>query len=209
MMDRLAGPPADLHTRDLPMVPVNIADGAHWYRLHRISATHAPVDYNFRTVDDRFNAPAGEYGILYLGSDPYCAFIESFGSEAIARGYRLVTQQTLAERCLCRIDLLPEARPLNLVNIATGAGLSRLGIDGRIGTSKVRTITRERALALWRHPQQPDGLLYRACNDPARTAVALFDRAGSVLEAGCTRGNLLRDPHRLAEILDHYDFALV
>ncbi len=209
MANTLHAPPDNLDAWQLPLIEVDRARGSHWYRLHRITSAYSPVSYNFGAIDDRFNAPAGEYGILYLGGDPYCSFIETFGSAAVGGGYRMVSDRRLSESCLCRIDLAPGSRPLRLVNIATGAGLSRLGLDGRISTSKERAITREWALALWRHPQRPDGLLYTACNDPARTSVALFDRCGDVLVAGCDRENLLRDRDLLAKLLDHYDYGLV
>ena len=37
--------------------------------------------YLRRSGNNRFDAPAAEYGVLYAGSDAHCAFIETFGHE--------------------------------------------------------------------------------------------------------------------------------
>lgn len=201
-------PPDDLAERELPLVTL-AGQAPALYRSHRLDRPYSPVAFNSRPVADRFNAPNGEYGVLYLAADPYAAFIETFGASMVtaALELRLVSERDLARRCLCRIEIDdPEA--IRLVNVADGRGFSRLGIDGRISTTKQRHITRQQALALWRHPQQPDGILYRACNDPARLAVVLFDRVGDVLRPTCEELNVLRDPRQLAAILDHYAVGL-
>ena len=33
--------------------------------------------------------------------------------------------------------------------------------------------------ALWEHPQQPDGIIYRSRHDPSKVCAALFDRCAS------------------------------
>jgi hypothetical protein len=201
-------PPADLATRQLPIVTL-AGLGIELYRCHRLDPKRPPAAFNHALIPDRFNAPDGEYGVLYLAADPFAAFIETFGSSMVdaALGLRTVSERVLAQRCLCRFTLTVEPATIQLVNLADGHGLSRLGTDSRIATTKRRDITRRWALAFWQHPDQPDGLAYRACNDPARLAVVLFDRVGDVLRSGCEE-NLLRDPHRLAAILDHYATGL-
>ncbi len=78
-----------------------------------------------RSGDNRFDAPDGEFGVLYAGKDERCAFIEVFGH---ATGMRFVEQSELAARGLARIA---PRRPLRLVNL-TGEGLARLGADARL-----------------------------------------------------------------------------
>jgi hypothetical protein len=66
------------------------------------------------------------------------------------------------------------------------------------------------ALALWRHPAQPDGLLYRARHDPSRHSAALFDRAAALLTVallGPLAAPALAD--LLADLLATYEFGLV
>jgi hypothetical protein len=206
--ERIPEPPGDLARRELPLV--TLADrGLTLYRSHRLDRPYSPVAFNFQPIADRFNAPNGEYGVLYLASDPFGAFIETFGASmaTASLGLRLVSETDLARRCLCRIDVDADPAAIRLVNLADGHGLVRLGIDGRVSTTKQRHITRQWALELWRHPQRPDGILYRSCHDPERLSVVLFDRVGDILRSTCER-NLLRDTRQLAAILDYYAVGL-
>lgn len=135
--------------------------------------------------------------MLYLASDPFGAFIETFGASMVtaARELRLVSETDLARRCLCRIEVDADPATVQLVNLADGYGFSRLGIDGRVSTTKQRHVTQRWALELWRHPQRPASILYRACNDHARLSVVLFDRVGDILRSTCEH-NILRDVRR-------------
>jgi hypothetical protein len=202
-------PPADLPQRSLPLVTLEDL-GTTLYRCHRLDRSYRPVAYNFSTVADRFNAPYGEYGVLYLATDPFAGFIETFGSGMVAADLhmRLVAESDLRRRCLCRIDCSADPSQARFVNLTDGFGCSRVGIDGRIGTTKRRDITREWALAFWSHAQQPHGILYRACNDPSRFCIVCFDRLGDVFAASCEVANILTDPHQLAAILDEYAIGL-
>lgn len=156
---------------------------------------------------------------MYLGTDPFCAFIETFGQSMArnGRGISVVAESDLGRYCLCMIDLSPGRQPLRLVDL-TGAGLSRLGADARLNTmTEDRGLPQRWALVLHRHPQRPDGLCYRVRHDPAWIGVALFDRARDALRAACVgsdpplscSGNLLARPDRLRSILAHYRCALI
>ena len=204
---RLLPPPADLVQRELPLLSLDDV-GRRWLRCHKVVPGRSPVAYNFALVSGRFNAPNGEFGVVYLGADDHCAFIEAFGPSMKNGdlGLRLVSARDLAQRCLCPMAIA-ETHRLRLVNLADGHGFGRLGIDGRICTTKDRATTRQWALALWRHPQAPDGLYYLACNDLSRHSLVLFDRAGDVLRASCEQ-NVLRDSVRLGTILDFYNVGL-
>jgi hypothetical protein len=207
-LEPIPAPPVDLAERDLPLTTL-AERGLILYRSHRLDRPFSPVDFNFQLVPDRFNAPNGEYGVLYLAGDPYGAFIESFGGSMVtaALELRLVSERDLARRCVCRIDVTADPGTVRLVNLADGFGFSRLGVDGRISTTKQRHVTRAWALELWRHPQQPHGILYRACNDQQRLSVVLFDRVGDILRPTCEH-NILRNPSLLAAILDYYAIGL-
>lgn len=187
-------PPPDLAGRPLPL-----RDGSGpWYRCR--GAGHGPLHFG-RTATTRFAAPAGQFGVLYAATDPYGAFIETFGQST---GRNLVSTSALAARLLTRIE---SARTLALVDL-TGPGLARIGADGRLGDGD-HAVARRWALACWSHPSRPDGLYYRARHDPSRFSVGLFDRVGPSLRT-VSQGGFLdhRNAELLADILDAYRFGL-
>ncbi len=188
-------PPPDLSRRQLPTITSN----GPWFRLHKNN--REPLHFG-STASNRFDAPAREYGILYLGSDPHCAFIETYGQSTCIN---IVTASALIGRCISRVEAM---RPLTLVDL-TGPGLAQLGADERLCAGE-HIVARRWALAIWNHPSRPDGLYYRARHDPSRFCVALYDRAASVLNA-IRQGSLLH-PNQialLADILDTYSFGLL
>lgn len=198
---RYPEPPADLQQRRLPLIWF---DGIDLYRGHRRS--HAPVDFNRTT--GRFASPDGvSFGTLYAGENSYAAFIEAFG-QGLASGPLgiFVSEAWLATRCLCVVSA---SRPLRLVDLSSGAALKQLstGADSRLADGP-HDVSQRWAAALWAHPEQPDGLLYRARNAPDHRSVALFDRAGDALVAPCA-ANLLQDSAELAALVDHFGCALI
>jgi hypothetical protein len=160
-------PPPDLAGRSLPLRTFR----GPWFRLH--AADRDPVFFG-RTGLNRFDAPDGSFGVLYVGADAECAFIETFGWET---GTRLVTAAALATR---RLAELRPPRPLRLVDL-TGAGLARVGADARLFAG-AHAVARAWSGAFHAHPQRPDGIYYPARHDPSRRAAALYDRV-SVAEA--------------------------
>jgi hypothetical protein len=189
-------PPADLDQRALPLIapPSN-----SWFRMHRVGV---PVLAYDRSLRHRFNAPDGEFGILYCASDPQCAFIETFGDTTWQ--HRTVSLAELRLRSLTEV-LIPGS--LRLVDL-TGPRLAALGVDLRLTTGTHR-IARAWSLALWAHPQQPDGIYYVSRRDSERRCIAVYDRAGAVL---AIRNSIsLADPSQislLADVLDTYRFGL-
>ena len=118
----LPDPPPELGTTSLPV----IEDQRSWFRLHL--ADYSPI-YFGRTGRNRFDAPDGEYGVLYLGDSLHCCFVETYGRSD--RGERrIVTRQELAGRNLATVELSGALRVVDL----TGAGLARIGADNRLGT---------------------------------------------------------------------------
>lgn len=194
-------PPADLHERRLPLIAV--ADATLYRGHHR---DRSPVYFN-RTAG-RFAPPDGvAFGTMYVGEDALAAFIETFGPALLSGPVGVfVSQSLLATRCLCTITT---ARPLRLVDLSRGAALKQLSAhaDSRLADGP-HDVSQRWAEALWAHPEQPDGLLYRARNAPDHRSIALFDRAEDALVAPCS-ANVLRDNARLAAILDHFGCALI
>jgi hypothetical protein len=190
-------PPPEISALPLPI----LTDQSGWCRLHR--ADRHPVFFG-RTGDSRFDAPAGEYGVLYLGDSPHCAFAETYGRLDQAR-FPIVTRQHLSKRHLAYIVF---QRALRLVDL-TGAGLARIRADNRLCVGDYR-IAQRWSQAFWNHPEQPDGLCYRSRHDPSRLCLALFDRASNAVMA-TDRGSLGDSSNEglLAEILDGYGFGLI
>ena len=101
-------PPDDLASRELPVL---IRD-QQWYRMYR--PAREPVFFG-RTGRNRFDAPRREFGVLYVGEDPFCMFVESFNLPTV---FKPMTPATLASREMCVIEF---SRPLRLVDL-TGSG---------------------------------------------------------------------------------------
>jgi hypothetical protein len=79
------------------------------------------------TGSSRFDAPSGEYGVLYVAVDVYGAFIETFGRRLGRQSLQLAD---FATRALARVTT---SRPLRLVDLA-GVGLAQVGADARLTT---------------------------------------------------------------------------
>jgi len=197
-------PPADLASSRLPLVPAVPL----WFRIYDAQYHDHPL-YFGRSRESRFDAPAGEYGILYIAQDEYGAFIETLGRDNVKEKEKrrnFVTTSALQKRELARVE---PRQPLRLVDLASGRGLARLGADGRLGTGDYKLAQRW-ALALFRHPEQPDGLLYRSRLDPDRFCAAIYDRAESLLSV--VSQERLADPSPtplVAKIIDMYGFEWV
>lgn len=192
-------PPSGFKAWELPIVDV----AEPWFRVHPLGLD--PLFFGRKKMY-RFDAPAAEYGVLYVGKDEHTAFIETFGhATRSATGRGLVTATALKARGLARIESL---KPLRLVDLR-GPGLARIGADGRLQSGS-RMVARRWSRALHEHPDAPDGILYRARHDPSRQAAAIFDRAKAAVKA-IDLGSLA-DPSLaplLGSILDSYNFALI
>lgn len=192
---RHPAPPPDLALRKLP---VGRFRGA-WFRVHRV--VHDAVHFG-RGHANRFDAPAGEFGVLYMARTERGAFIETFGHDT---GIRVLDHQELDARALSRVGV---ARSLRLVDLR-GPGLARLGADGELLTGSY-ALSQAWALALHEHPSTPDGIAYRARHDPDQVCAALFERARPAITAttlgAFSDGSLAA---LVAELLDVYDFGLV
>ncbi len=187
-------PPPDLATSDLPIKEVS----STWYRIHP-----AALDAIFfgRDTGNRFSAPAGEYGILYLGESTAAAFVETFGH---ATGFRFVQRSELAVRAISTVE---SNRPLRLVDV-TGPGLARMGADNRLCDGDLGIASRW-AMALHGNHSSPDGLYYRSRHDPSERCAALFNRASGIVN--CVHSDNLADDafsDELFTLLRKYDMGL-
>jgi hypothetical protein len=188
-------PPADLAGRALP---IETAIG-EWVRIHQRG--RAPLFFG-TTGAGRFDAPAGEFGVLYIARQPRGSFVET-----LLRDLSLHTLSwgDLERRLLTQLRVL---RPLRLVDLR-GPGLRQLGADSRLWTGEY-TISRRWALALHDHPDRPDGILYSSRYDPSQACAAIFERARSAIAADDSV--CLADPDQielLDDLLDAYRIELI
>jgi hypothetical protein len=135
----------------------------------------------------RFDAPNGEYPVLYGCASPLGAFAETYGD----RARRLGANE--GDRHLVR--LVPHA-PIPLVDLTDVRLVASLGLDERISVGDDYAACQAWALALWRELQAIHGIRFRARKAGAMVAnVALFlDRCGEYLTAP------LNDAHRLKDL---------
>lgn len=140
----------------------------------------------------RFDAPAGEYQVFYVATDYDGAFVETLLRNPFRR---IVDESDLAIR---NMAVLKNDTPLKLVN-AYGAGLSTIGATGALSTGKY-TASRRWSLALWAHPDRPDGMIYTSRHNNSLLCVAIFDRPHSVISLDHTTP-LLSNRKRMSELL--------
>jgi hypothetical protein len=105
-----------------------MAADSKWWRIHRTE--QSPVFFGpapGRPPTYRFDAPGGEYRILYLGQSLSAAFVET-----LLRNPRIpfIERNELEERS---VAVLTNRHPLKLVDLR-GGGLSQIGVDNRLTT---------------------------------------------------------------------------
>lgn len=191
-------PPSDLADRS-PLL-YKLEPGTILSRIHR--RDKGPVFFG-RTGGDRFDSPNGSFGVLYVGMDESCAFVETFLQDT---GIRVVSRHELEQRHLAHLEL---TMPLVVIDLSHSGALARIGADSRLFSGS-HAIAQRWSTALRDHATKPAGLLYPARHDPARNACALYDLPESALRV--TRVGSLLEPKRatvLADILDRYDLGLI
>jgi hypothetical protein len=163
----LPAPPPWLATASLP---IHIfPTGAAWFRCHRTLL--APVFFGpgpGAAPKHRFDAPAGEFQVLYLALGYDAAIVETLFRNPRRR---IVDLSDIEARSMAT---LTNAAPLRLVQ-ARGSGLARLGTTASLSTGGYRA-SRRWAMELWRHKDQPDGLVYVSRHNPGLLCAAVFDR---------------------------------
>jgi RES domain len=188
------GPPEDFAERELPIR----TEKGPFFRIHR--KEHGAVFYGC-TGCNRFDDFQRKFGVLYAGLDEYAAFIETHGQRM---GVNAVSESELQARCL---TLLTPARLVRLVDL-TGPGLAKLGADNRLATAD-HEIAQRWSRAVWEHPAESDGILFRSRHDPSRVSLAIFDRGVSWQRKPL--GSLMQRSNTalLAALLERYHFALL
>lgn len=144
--------------------------------LYRVHGDHDGDPPGFRAAGrNRFDAPQGEFRTTYAAETARLALLESVFH---GTGCREVAESFLRSR---KVSVLSTAtgEALRVVDL-TGDGLARIGADARLCCSDHRVAQRW-ALALWSHPDEPDGLLYRSRRNPEGLCAVFFERAADRL----------------------------
>ncbi len=188
-------PPADLQSRDLPIIQIEKS----WFRIHQ--SRHSPL-YFGDSGANRFDAPAQEYGVMYIAVDLHGSFIETFGSQT---GIQVISYRELSLRSISQLIC---THPLQLVDLS-GSGVVHISADARL-TAAEHKVAQRWALALWNHPSQVDGIYYRARHDLSQLCAAIFARAKPVFTISNTQSCTNRSFQKtLATILETYKFGLI
>lgn len=169
--------------------------------LTRIHKTADDALHFSRRSRARFNSPAGEYGVCYLGESLETAFLET-----LVRGnaLRIVPRADLASRSASTVVLRRELRLLQLHS----EGLVFLGLDAAFPHWAEYAECQQLAFEVWERHPGIDGIEYRSRWNDRLHCVALYDRAaGSVEVVGSMK--LLSDLAPVRTILRRYDIGVI
>lgn len=193
-------PPADFHTRTLPIL--TLPAGTPLSRIHL--RTRGALYYGPRTDParrGRWDAPDDSFGVCYLAETAHLAFAETFLRDLALEE---IGSATLGERSLA---LVHPVRDLRLAQMH-GAGLHRMQATAAVVQASYDR-TWAWAQSIHGHPARVDGVRYRARHDDDSLAVAVFDRAAAAVEVSASTP--LLDPSLAQELsrwLDRYSLGL-
>jgi hypothetical protein len=196
-------PPPHPELDQLKPLMFTLKSGTVIFRLH--PRIHDPLFFG-KTGNYRFDAPdcpSGSFGVMYVGEDPQCCFIESCGQTT---GAPAVSGAYLADRHLAEMEVM---RDLKFIDIAATGGLSRIGADARLMSGSY-TIAQQWSAVLRNHPSKPDGIRYLSRHDPTKAAYAIYDCPRSVFKI-TSRGSLMDPQNRtlLNNLLSLYQVDLI
>ena len=165
LADVLPEPPAEA-----PGAIALVTEAVSVWRLHwEADPLHPPVHTVGRY---RFDAPAGEFPVLYGNRERLACFAEVYGDTATieaAQGSR-------------HLSLVSTLRPLHLVALDDATTRRRCGLDGRIGTAKQYAVTQRWSRTFHAWFPEADGLRYNSRHAGEQHNYALFlDRCAADL----------------------------
>jgi hypothetical protein len=171
----LKPPPPNLGS--IPLTTTSVAATS----LYRVSRHASGEPFFGRTglnrFDDRSRPKKARYGTCYCGLDLETAVAETILHDLMpVRGRFSVPFHEFESRQLVRFD----GSPLLLANL-TGTSLKTLVGDSALSTITPYELPQQWAMAIHRHPQRVDGLLYMSRHLNDRKAVVVFDRASTKL----------------------------
>lgn len=172
----LRRPPRSLAKLNLPTVKINPS------KLLRVSRHASAEPYFGRSgvnrFDDRRTPQSQRFGTCYFGLSLTVAVGETVLHDEMPthRGEFQIAAQEFEGRYLHRFT----GEDLLLANM-TGAALKRLAGDGSFSTVIPPRIPQLWSMAIHRHPQQVDGILYVSRHINDQLAVVLYERAATKL----------------------------
>lgn len=197
---RASTPPPWLRAEPLPGIETYPA-GSSWFRCHR--RIDGPVFFGpGRGIASkhRFDAPAGEYQVLYAGLSYEAAFIETLLRNPKRRTIDW-TDLDIRDMAVLNNDV-----PLRLVK-AHGEGLSLLGTTAALSTGGYKE-ARRYSFELWNHADRPDGLIYSSRHNPDHLCAAIFDRPHATFSRFPTVP-LLSDERRVRDLLTAHGKSII
>lgn len=171
----LKPPPPNLSSTPLTTKTISASS------LYRVSRYTSGEPFFGRTAlnrfDDRSRPKKGRFGTCYCGLDLETAVAETILHDLMpVNGRFSVPFNEFESRQLVRFS----GASLVLANL-TGASLKTLVGDGALSTITPYDLPQQWGMAIYRHPQRVDGLLYMSRHLNDRQAVVVFSRAEAKL----------------------------
>jgi len=151
------------------LLPISLSTGAEIVRVHQTihgAAFFGPAPG--LPPQNRFDAPGGEFRVLYGATELHGAFVET----VLRRPGRILRRAIVDERSWSRLQT---QRDLQLVKLFD-EGLQWHGLDAGEIAADDYGATRALALDLFGAFPNVDGLAYRSRYDNGQICFALFDR---------------------------------
>lgn len=166
-----------LPSRALTLEPIDV----NAKDLVRISRFSSGEPYFGRTAANRFDDPrrigGRRFGTCYAGLSLASAFAETvLHDEMPEDGHFWAPPEALTSRFVVRFD----DQRLKLANM-TGAALKRSGASAELFTEVPYATPQQWALAVFRHREKFDGVLYVSRHAAPELAAVVFDRASTRL----------------------------
>jgi RES domain len=143
--------------------------------------------------ENRFDAPGGEYRVLYGAERLEGAFAET----VLRKRTRIVRRAYVEERAWSALRL---DRPLIVAKVYD-EGLLRHGVDAGMIAADDYTESRELALALFRESLTLDGIAYRSRVNNGELCYALFDRVPITALTRTRTEEFTKIPARVDELM--------
>jgi RES domain len=190
-------PPRDFATRS-PLVHL-LPTGTILHRF--FNKSYADPLFFDRSLDGRFNAPDGAYGVNYAAEHQAGAFAETFLRQP---GRQSVTRAELDARAALEIIVKAD---MSLAMIG-GKGLARIGATAEITASRPPyRLPQLWSLALHDHAACLDGIAYYSRHDNSQLCYAIFERSRNRIDTRSVEFDL--DADWIDDLLDRYQIGLL
>lgn len=155
------------------LLPLDVSAGAELVRVHQ--KIHSPVFFGPAAgvpPQNRFDAPGGEYRVLYGARELPGAFVET----VLRKPGRVLRRAEVDDRAWSRLQVLRRLRVAKLYD----EGLHWHGVDAGDLSIDNYAPSRQLALNLYLAFSDLDGIAYRSRYDNGQICFAFFDRVAVV-----------------------------